>query len=120
MKVVDAENPLDLSEKASQESEVPSGHPYEARYDLRDELLLRKRNAGWGPSPFEQFLNLSRIERAKLMDEPDARVELRKAGDALLDTRHADENHTGSTLVEDGSHLLEAVHLETIGLVHED
>jgi hypothetical protein len=33
VKVVHAENPLDLSEKSSQESEVPSGHPYEARYD---------------------------------------------------------------------------------------
>jgi hypothetical protein len=63
VKVVDAENSLDLGEKASQESEVPSGNPYEARYDLGNELLVRERDAGWRPSSFEQFLNLSRIER---------------------------------------------------------
>jgi hypothetical protein len=83
MKVVDAEDPLDLSEKSSQESEVSSGHPYEAHYDLRDELLVRQRDSGWRPSPFKQFLNLSRIERTKLVHEPDARVELRESGQCV-------------------------------------
>jgi hypothetical protein len=38
------------------------------------------------------------------MDEPDARIELRKSGDALLDSRHADENHAGGTSRK--SHLM--------------
>jgi hypothetical protein len=33
---------------------------------------------------------------------------------------HADQHHTGGSLVEDRSHLFEAVHLEAIGLVHKD
>ena len=40
MQVVDAENPLDLSEEASQESEITSRHPNEARDHLREELLV--------------------------------------------------------------------------------
>ena len=39
MKVVDAENPLDLSEKSGQEPEVSTGHPYEACYHFRDQLF---------------------------------------------------------------------------------
>ena len=50
VKVVDAENSFDLSEKPSQEPEVSSGHPYEAGDDLRDELFIRKRNARRRPS----------------------------------------------------------------------
>lgn len=36
MKVVDAENPLDLSENAGQEPEISANHPYETRYHFRD------------------------------------------------------------------------------------
>ena len=54
------------------------------------------------------------------MDESDARIELGKSGHALFDARHADENHTGGALVKDRSYLLEAVHLEAIGLIDED
>jgi hypothetical protein len=39
------------------------------------------------------------------MDEPDARIELGKSGDVLLDTRHADEDHTGGALVKDRSQI---------------
>jgi hypothetical protein len=46
MKVVDAENPLDLSEKSGQEPEVSAGHPYEACYHFRDQLFVRKSDAG--------------------------------------------------------------------------
>jgi hypothetical protein len=54
------------------------------------------------------------------MDEPDARVELRKTSDPFLYTRHAYEHHAGRAFVKDRSHLFETVHLETIGLIHQD
>jgi len=54
------------------------------------------------------------------MDETNPRIELRKTGYALLNTGHADQHHTGGSLVEDRPHLLEAVHLEAISLIHED
>src|SRR5882724_2680314 len=117
MKVVDTQNALDLSEESSQESEVPTGHPDETCYDLRDELFFWKRDAGRRPSLFEQLLHLSIVEGPKFMNKPDAGVELRKARHAFFDTRHADQDHASGTLVKDGSHLFEAVHLESIGLV---
>jgi hypothetical protein len=120
MKVVHTQNSLDLSEKSSQEPKVSSGHPYEASYDFWDELFVRECDAGGPPSPFEQFLHLRCIERTELMHKTNTRVELRKAGDALLNSRHADEDHTGSALVKDRSHLFEAVHLKAIGLVDQD
>jgi hypothetical protein len=46
MKVVDTENPLDLSEKSGQEPEVSAGHPNEARYHFRHQLFVRKCDAG--------------------------------------------------------------------------
>jgi hypothetical protein len=46
MQVVDAENPLDLSEEASQESEITSRHPSEARDHLREDLLVSEFDAG--------------------------------------------------------------------------
>jgi hypothetical protein len=45
---------------------------------------------------------------------------LRKPGNTFLDARHANEHHTGGTLVEYRAHLLETVHLEAIGLIHQD
>jgi len=73
MKVIDAENPLDLSQEQSQQSEVSSRHPDKACYDLREELFVRKCNAGRRPFLFEQFLHLSRIKRSKFMDKSNAR-----------------------------------------------
>ena len=46
MKVIDAENPLDLSQEPSEQSEVSSRHSDKARYDLREELFVGKRDAG--------------------------------------------------------------------------
>ena len=66
MKVIHAENSLDLGEESRQEPEVSSGHPNEACYYLRNELLVREDNAGRRPSFFKQFLDLRRIERAEL------------------------------------------------------
>lgn len=43
-----------------------------------------------------------------------------KPSDALFNPWHTDENQAGSVLVENGSHLFEAIHLESIGLVHKD
>ena len=120
MKVVDTENPLDLSEKSGQEAEVSAGHPYEACYHFRDQLLVRKSDAGRCPSLFQQLLHLSSVERAELMDEPDARIELGKSGNSFLDAWHADEDHAGGALVKDRSHLSKAVHLEAIGFIHQD
>lgn len=54
------------------------------------------------------------------MDESNARIKLGKAGDALLDTRHPDEDHAHGTFVKDRSHLFDAVHLQAIGLIHKD
>lgn len=89
MKVIHAENSLDLSEEPSQKSEISAAHPNEARYHFWNELLVREDNAGRRPSFFKQFLDLRCVERTELMDEPDARVELRKTSDPLLYTRHA-------------------------------
>jgi len=66
MKVIHAENSLDLGEESRQEPEVSSGHPNEACYYLRNELLVGEDNAGRRPSFFKQFLDLRRIERAEL------------------------------------------------------
>ncbi|MCU1226494.1 MAG: hypothetical protein JWQ42_4587 [Edaphobacter sp.] len=70
MKVIDAENPLDLSQEPSEQSEVSSRHPDEARYDLREELFVWRCDAGRCPFFFEQFLHLSRIKRSEFMDNP--------------------------------------------------
>ncbi len=72
------------------------------------------------PSLFKQFLYLGSIKGSELMDEAYTRVELSEAGNALFDTGHADQHHAGRALVKDRSHLLEAVHLETISLAYED
>src|SRR5271154_2929680 len=85
-----------------------------------NELLVREDNAGRRPSFFKQFLDLRRVERTELMYEPDARVELRKTSDALLNARHAYEHHAGRALVKDGPHLFETVHLKAIRLIHQD
>jgi hypothetical protein len=66
MKVIDAENPLALSQEPSEQSEISSRHPDKARYDLREELFVGKCNAGRCPFLFEQFLHLSRIKRSEL------------------------------------------------------
>jgi hypothetical protein len=39
------------------------------------------------------------------MYEPDARVELRKPSDPLLNARHTYEHHAGRALVKDGPHV---------------
>jgi hypothetical protein len=72
VQVVDAENPLDLSEEASQESEITSRHPNEARDHFREELLVGELDSGRRPSAFKQILNLRCIERTELMNETDA------------------------------------------------
>jgi hypothetical protein len=72
MKVIHAENSLDLSEEPSQKPEISAAHPNEARYYFRNELLVREDNAGRRPSFFKQFLHLRCVERAELMYEPDA------------------------------------------------
>jgi hypothetical protein len=45
MKVIYAENSLDLSEEPSQEPEVSAGHPNEAGYHFRNELLVREEGS---------------------------------------------------------------------------
>jgi hypothetical protein len=120
MKVIYAENSFDLSEEPSQKPEISAAHPNEARYHFRNELFVRENNAGRRPSFFKQFLDLRRVQRPELMHEPNAGVELRKTSHPLLYARHAYEHHTGRALVKDGSHLFETVHLEAIGLIHQD
>jgi hypothetical protein len=53
VKVVDTENAFDLSRESSQESEISSGHPYEAGHDFRDEWFIRKRDSGGRPALLE-------------------------------------------------------------------
>jgi hypothetical protein len=53
VKVVNLENPFDLSEESSQEPEVSAGHPYEAGDDLWDEFFVGKRNARGSPALLE-------------------------------------------------------------------
>jgi hypothetical protein len=50
MKVIHAENSLDLSEEPSQKPEISAAHPNEARYHFRNELLVWEDNAGRRPS----------------------------------------------------------------------
>jgi hypothetical protein len=42
MRVIDAENPLDLSQEPSEQSEVSSRHPDKARYDLRGGVVRQE------------------------------------------------------------------------------
>jgi hypothetical protein len=55
MKVIHAENSLDLGEESRQELEISSGHPNEACYYFRNKLLVREDNAGRRPSFFKTF-----------------------------------------------------------------
>jgi hypothetical protein len=55
MKVIHAENSLDLGEESRQEPEISSGHPNEACYYFRNELPVREDNAGRRPSFFKTF-----------------------------------------------------------------
>jgi len=47
------------------------------------------------------------VERAELVDETYPGVKLRKTGDALFDSWHADEGPSRHCFVKDGSHLFE-------------
>jgi hypothetical protein len=82
MKVIYAENSLDLSEEPSQEPEVPAGHPNEAGYHFRNELLVRQDNAGRRPLFFKQFLDYrvfitaSRTPSASARSQPQSRASL--------------------------------------------
>ena len=55
MKVIHAENSLDLGEESRQEPEISSGHPNEACYYFRNELPVREDNAGRRFSFFKTF-----------------------------------------------------------------
>jgi hypothetical protein len=65
-------------------------------------------------------LDLGSAKWPELMNEADARVELRKASDALLDAGHGDQDHAHVAAVEDGAHLFETVHLQSVGLIDDD
>lgn len=54
------------------------------------------------------------------MDEVDPGIELRIAGELLLQARHANQHHPDAALVEDGPHLLQPGHLQAVGLVDQD
>jgi hypothetical protein len=114
MQVVYAENALDLCEEARQEPEITSRHPNQAGDHFWEKLLIGECYAGRCPSTFKQGLDLFWIEWAEFMNKTDARVELRKAGDSLLETGHANEHQAGVTLVEDGPYLLKTVHVKSV------
>jgi hypothetical protein len=52
------------------------------------------------------------------MDKSDAGVQLRVTCQALLDTRHPDQNQADTPVVENTSHLLQPRHFETVRLVN--
>ena len=58
----------------------------------------------------EDFLHFDVTQRPELMHEADSQVELRKAGDSLLDAGHADQDHACrlSDYVGSGTHLVKA------------
>jgi hypothetical protein len=120
MKVVYAENALDLCEEARQEPEIASRHPNQAGDHFRKKLFIGECYAGRRPSTFKQGLDLLCIERTELMNKTDARVELRKARDSLFETGHPNEHQAGGTLIENGPYLLKTVHVKSVCLVHED
>jgi hypothetical protein len=83
LKVIDAADTLDIGRESSQEPKVSSGHPDEACYDFREQLIVGECDAGRRPFLFEQFLHLGRIKRSEFVEEANARTKLRKAGNAL-------------------------------------
>jgi hypothetical protein len=57
---------------------------------------------------------------AKLVNKTYPGIELRKTGDVLFDAGHADQNHPGTAFVEDGSHLFETIHPQTVRFIDKD
>src|SRR4051812_46920238 len=77
-------------------------------------------DTGRRPSPVQQLLNRSDIQRPKFMDESDPGVELRVPGETLFDARHSDQHQTDTPMVKDIPHLLKSRDLETIGFVNDE
>jgi hypothetical protein len=77
-------------------------------------------NAYRGPALLQELLHLDRIECAEFVNEDNSGVELRESSYALLDFRHADQDHPCLVLVKDGPHLFETVHLQPVRLVDDD
>lgn len=82
MQVVYAENALNLSEEARQETEIDTCHSNQACNHIREKLFVWEFHAGRCPSAFKQSLDLLCAEGTELMDKTDARVELRIARSA--------------------------------------
>jgi len=93
VKLVYVAHSFDLSEDSGQEAKVAASHSNQLCDDLWRESLIRKFNAHRGPALLQELLHLDRIECAEFVNEANSGVELRESSYALLDSRHADQNH---------------------------
>jgi hypothetical protein len=119
VKVVNLENPFDLGDESSQGLKFPpvirmrlamtSGMSFSSgSVTPRESSAARVVLAlGWHPRDGIHGRNQYANRTAEI-------------GLCASRCRHADQHHTGGSLFEDRSPLFEAVHLESIGLVHKD
>src|SRR3989442_486836 len=89
---IDFENSFHLGKEAVQQSEVAARNSDNRRHCFRVQRLLWKTDAGWCPTPVQQFANLLDSQRPKLMDEADAGVELREACQFFLKPWHSNQD----------------------------
>ena len=77
-------------------------------------------NTNRSPKLLQQNLDVSICQRPEFVYEANPRVKLWKASDALLDARHADQDHAHVAAIEDGAHLFEAIHVQPVGTIDDD
>jgi hypothetical protein len=93
--------------------------------DGGDRLLIgdaggRQRQTDLRPVFCNQLADLLGAQGAERVDEADAGIKLRVAGQALLDPRHPDQNQADAIAIEQVAQLLQAGDLEPIGLIDKE
>jgi hypothetical protein len=109
-----------LSQQANEEAEVAAGQSNDGGDDFRCGRRRGQAYSDRSPPLLRQYLDVRVAQRPKLVDETDAREELRVSCNAFLDARHPDEDHAKATFIEDGPQLLKAVHRQAIGFINHD
>ena len=120
VKLIYVEHSFDLGEDSSEEAKVAASHSDQLCDDLWEELLIWEFNSDRGPALLQELLHLDRVESAEFVNETNSGEELRESSYALLDSRHADQDHPCVALIKDRPHLLKTVHLQPVSFVDDD
>jgi hypothetical protein len=85
-----------------------------------DVLVVCHVEAELDPLMLDDTLEFLPAQRVELMDEADTRVQLRVAGQAFLESRHADQHHAHLSTVVEVAQLLEAGRFQSVGFVNHE